>query len=253
MNKKQDNHQMYELINSVRDAIQKGDMNNAFNHAAKAFELDPNNPEALDYLTRTTRALYASTAEISYKPIDLIPGVITGPPGLLDPPHIYELETAQDEVPSDALYYSISGGDLGPSWGPREYSPWYIYGSQARFGQGEYGGSMFAGVHLPHGAFIWGWRVYARRNPNANTVTRIIANLYEYGPSNNSGMRIGQTQTAIFDPGSSYELKEISVSSLNHEINNSSKTYYLDIACGGDGFQRSMFTGAIIIYTASGT
>jgi len=68
-----------------------------------------------------------------------------------DLPALVEYTVDPGAPPEDALYYSISPADVYPEWGPREDVPWYNWGVWAKFGRGEYGGSMVTGVHLPHG------------------------------------------------------------------------------------------------------
>ncbi len=254
MARRQVSNKMRKLLKETREAILKEDWVEAYNRASKAFEMDPNNEDARTYLKATTRGLHAGAIKGPVRPelpLKQIQEVVSGPPVFTDPPYVFDPDIQQVSEPSDALYYSISGGDLGPSWGPRDYAPWYIHGTVAKFGLDEYGGSMYAGVHLPHGAHVWGWRAYARWDPNANHVTRLIVSLKEYDPQTHTVYRIGQTQTAVFEPGSTENVKELSQVSLDREIDNSRKTYFLDVAFGADGFQRCWFAGAVVIYTAA--
>lgn len=237
MSSKRISYQINRLLDEAEEAVQNGQWMTAYRRASAVLVFEPENQDAKAYVEAAKRGLAIG--------IDIYP-VLSNPPTILEP----KVDIRAD--PSDALYYSISGGDLVPGWhGHAEYVvPWYIHGTIARFGLREYGGSMYAGVHLPHGAQLWGWRAYARRNINANQTTSVSVTLEEYDPVAHEVNRLGFPQTAAFEPGSTTDIKVISQTNLDHVIDNSKKTYHIDVsfsASEGEG-QRSWFAGAVIIY-----
>ena len=107
---------------------------------------------------------------------------------------------------------------------------------------------MYIGVHLPQGARVWGLRAYARRGVNTDYDTNVNATLKEFCFLTNELRILGQRLTATFQPGSISKVKELFFTDLDHLIDNRTHCYFLEVSTTADGFSRSWFSGAVVIY-----
>ncbi len=228
-----------DYLSQAIDAYKAEDWKIALHAASKVLVTDPEQADAVTILADSKKNLLESKLENSRSEKSALENTA----------EILESVTFADSDPADALYYSVSGGDVMTSWCNPVKSPWYCHGYSFKFGLGEYGGPFYAGIHLPHGARVWGLRAYARRNVNANHDTSINISFREYNIFAHQTRYIVPNLTATFQPGSTFELKELAETSLDYLIDNRSNYYFLDVSTSGNGgSQRCWFHGAVIIY-----
>ena len=118
---------------------------------------------------------------------------------------------------------------------------------------------MYAGVHLPQGARIWGWRAHIQRSYHGPPGERIgyagscSVSLNDYNIVGNGLRLIGQEKTTVFEeePGPPGEWRRILYETdLDHTVDNKNSSYFLRVGwpCNQRGI---LFAGAFVIYQAS--
>ena len=230
-----------KLLTEAEDAIREGKWQTALRRANAVLALDENNDDAKTYIKAARRGEALQTE--SYLGSSIRPDLNV----------IKEKRVVPIADPNNALYYSIPAAAVSPSWGPDSRAPWKNWGSVARFGHGEYGGEMWASVHLPHGVRIWGWRAWAKGEGNSDHPVSVRVRLLRYELGEGTIYEIGQEKIAEFNPGDR-NYKRIFQTNLDHIIDNSKFAYMLSVrtppywVSETVAWWRGWFHGAIIIY-----
>jgi hypothetical protein len=183
-----------DLVEGAAAALENGQWEQALIGASHALALDDTNEAALE-VASAARAVMVSSVGEGDDPARFVavgsplPAAVAAPAGVA----VYDTTPPIPDPPPGALYYSVGPADLHPT---SSYTDWFADGFV--FSKSV----MAAGVHLPHGATIWGWRAYVGRSAwgfRTSVSVNLEANLLE----SSNGFLLSAPAEADYPPGAS--------------------------------------------------